>query len=116
MFAIRVRLVLSEGNREDRMTDVPGPTPPTPRRDTLGRVLKVIGVVLLVPSAGFLVLALLTLAAGDGMTDAAPWWLFFLVVGLCLGVPGGLVLLAVRLRSRWSRVTPPQPSSPSDRV
>ncbi len=86
------------------MTDTPGPTPPMSRHGTVGRVLGVAGLVLLGGGGAFVVLGLLTLVFGDAMVDAAPWWLFFMLVGLCLAVPGGLVVLVLRLRARWPRL------------
>ncbi len=97
------------------MTDAPGPTPPTSRRITLARAVELTGVALLGVGGAFVALGLLTLVFGDAMTDAAPWWLFFVLVGLCLAVPGGVALLGVRLRARSPRLAPAPPGAPSDR-
>jgi hypothetical protein len=48
--------------------------------------------VLLVPASSLLFLALLALLAGDGFTDAAPWWVALGMAAGVLGVPGVLLL------------------------
>jgi len=75
------------------------------RQDKLGKVLRVIGLALLVPAVALVLLALLSFLAGDGVADAAPWWAFFLVLAALPGVLGLLALLLARLtRSNRARM------------
>jgi hypothetical protein len=36
------------------------------------------------------------LVSGDGFTDAAPWWVFFIMMAAVLGVPGVICLISAR--------------------
>jgi hypothetical protein len=53
---------------------------------------------LLVPAAlSFLYGLGLLISGEDGFSDAAPWWIVFLILGAGLGIPGLLFLIL----SRW---------------
>lgn len=64
-------------------------------------VLRTVGVLLLIPTVVLIFLALYGIITGDdGFTDAAPWWAFFLVLAVCIGVPAAVLLLVARLVAR----------------
>ncbi len=77
---------------------------PHTARDPLTAVLAALAFLLLVPASLLLFIALAVGLSGDGFTDAAPWWLFILLLAVAMGAPGLLLLLIVRRRRRTRRV------------
>ncbi len=69
------------------------------KRDWLLLVLRVLTGILLVPATCLLLLAVVTWLSGDGIADAAPWWVFFAFLAALLGLPGLLFLLLARWRA-----------------
>ena len=69
------------------------------KRDWLLLVLRVLAGLLLVPATCLLLLAVVTWLSGDGIADAAPWWVFFAFLAAGMGFPGLLILLLARWRA-----------------
>lgn len=74
-----------------------------PRRDLPTLALRILAALLLVPAMLLLLLAAVAFLTGDGVSDAAPWWLFLGLLGIVLGLPGLLLALLARWRARWAR-------------
>jgi hypothetical protein len=60
-------------------------------------ILKILGMLLIIPASIALILGLLMLITGqDGFTDAVPWWTFLIIISFELGLPGLLLLVIAR--------------------
>lgn len=67
-------------------------------------ILKIFGVILVVPASLALILGLWMLITGqDGFTDAAPWWVLLLIIAGALGLPDLILLLLARFISKGSK-------------
>jgi len=66
-------------------------------------ILKILGVILLIPAILALILSLWLLITGqDGFTDAAPWWVFLLMVAAALGLPGLILVFIAKFIPKHS--------------
>jgi uncharacterized membrane-anchored protein len=75
-------------------------TPPRKSRKVTSTILKVLGILLIVPAVIALFLGVMSLISGDGFSDAAPWWVIFLMTAAVLGLPGFAFLLVARFISK----------------
>ena len=75
-------------------------TVPDAKGDTVLRIvaigMSVIAVLLLLPASAAFLLSFMSLISGYGFTDAAPWWVFFLMVAVVFGLPGFILWLGAR--------------------
>jgi hypothetical protein len=72
-------------------------------KSVISLILKILGVILVIPASLALILGLWMLITGqDGFTDAAPWWLFLLMIACALGLPGLILLFLARFISKGS--------------
>ena len=68
---------------------------------TASLILKISGILFLIPAVIFLMLGLWGLISGDdGFTDAAPWWVFFFMIAAVLGVTGSVFVVLGRFISK----------------
>jgi len=64
-------------------------------------ILKILGLLLIIPASLALILGLWLLITGqDGFTDAAPWWVLLLMIACALGLPGLILLFFAQFFSR----------------
>lgn len=64
-------------------------------------ILKVLGTLLIIPASLALIMALFLLITGeDGFSDAAPWWVIFMMIAGALGLPGLILLFIARYISK----------------
>jgi hypothetical protein len=67
-------------------------------------ILKILGALLIVPASLSLILGLWLLITGqDGFSDAAPWWVFLIMIAVALGLPGLVLLFFTRFISRETK-------------
>jgi len=76
------------------------PPPKQVQGDWLTRSFSAVAWACLLASSCLFVLALLALGTGDGVSDAAPWWLFLGLLAAIVAVPGFFLRFVARLRRK----------------
>lgn len=71
-------------------------------KKTFLMILKVLGTLLIIPASLALIMAfVLLITEEDGFSDAAPWWVIFMMLAGALGLPGLILLFIARFIPKY---------------